>query len=154
MKRDPALASIRTLGFVSHVHTDLIDAARGAGIDEVMARSAFAGQLADILRGARAPAQLLTTARRHPRGRPAHRAAASCARLLRHSPWLSAAAGGDVFLKLETLQPTFSYKIRGAFNAVLKLVEERGGRRRPLVTASAGNHGRALAHAARAAGLR
>ena len=58
-----------------------------------------------------------------------------------------------MFLKLETLQPTFSYKIRGAFNAVLKLVEERG-EALPLVTASAGNHGRALAHAARAAGLR
>jgi threonine dehydratase len=58
-----------------------------------------------------------------------------------------------VFLKLETLQPTFSYKIRGAFNAVLKLVEERG-EPQPLVTASAGNHGRALAHAARTAGLR
>jgi DNA-binding NarL/FixJ family response regulator len=52
MKRDPALASIRTLGFVSHVHTGLIDAARDAGIDEVMARSAFAGKLADILRDA------------------------------------------------------------------------------------------------------
>ena len=58
-----------------------------------------------------------------------------------------------MFLKLETLQPTFSYKIRGAFNTVLKLVED-GGEARPLVTASAGNHGRALAYAARAAGLR
>ena len=49
MKRDAELASIPTLGFVSHVHTDLIEAARGAGIDEVMARSAFAGRLAEIL---------------------------------------------------------------------------------------------------------
>jgi len=49
LKRDTDLASIRTLGFVSHVDTGLIDAARGAGIDEVMARSAFAGRLADIL---------------------------------------------------------------------------------------------------------
>ena len=55
------------------------------------------------------------------------------------------AAGGDVFLKLETLQPTFSYKIRGAFNAVLKLVEQQAADAPPLVTASAGNHGRALA---------
>jgi threonine dehydratase len=61
--------------------------------------------------------------------------------------------GADVFLKLETLQPTFSYKIRGALNAVLRLVEERGGCAPRLVTASAGNHGRALAHAAWAAGL-
>ena len=37
---------------------------------------------------------------------------------LRHSPWLSS-ADADVFLKLENLQPTFSYKIRGALNAVL-----------------------------------
>jgi threonine dehydratase len=66
---------------------------------------------------------------------------------------LSAAAGGDVFLKLETLQPTFSYKIRGAFNAVLTLVEQQGADVPPLVTASAGNHGLALAYAAHAAGL-
>lgn len=60
--------------------------------------------------------------------------------------------GGDVRLKLETLQPSFSYKIRGAFNAVLRLVE--GGSPLPtLVTASAGNHGRALGHAAAEAGL-
>jgi DNA-binding NarL/FixJ family response regulator len=49
LKADPALASIRTLGFASHVHTDLITAARQAGADEVLARSAFAGNLAEIL---------------------------------------------------------------------------------------------------------
>jgi hypothetical protein len=49
MKRDPDLSSIRTLGFVSHVHTGLIDAARAAGVDDVMARSAFAARLAEIL---------------------------------------------------------------------------------------------------------
>lgn len=49
MKKDPELASIPTLGFVSHVHTSLIDAARTAGVDDVMARSAFAANLADIL---------------------------------------------------------------------------------------------------------
>ena len=71
---------------------------------------------------------------------------------LRRSDWLSALTGGDVFLKIETLQPTFSYKIRGAFNTVLKLADE--GRDVPaLVTASAGNHGRALAHAAAALGI-
>ena len=58
-----------------------------------------------------------------------------------------------MFLKIETLQPTFSFKIRGALNAVLALVEQRGTDVPPLVTASAGNHGRALAYAARAAGL-
>lgn len=49
LKRDPALAAIPTLGFVSHVQTDVIDAARAAGIDDVMARSAFAARLAEIL---------------------------------------------------------------------------------------------------------
>jgi DNA-binding NarL/FixJ family response regulator len=55
LKADPELSSIRTLGFVSHVHTGLIDAARGAGIDQVLARSAFAANLADILLAASAP---------------------------------------------------------------------------------------------------
>ena len=72
---------------------------------------------------------------------------------LRASPWLSSRAAADVRLKLEVLQPTFSYKIRGAINAVQKLVDERGREIPALVTASAGNHGRALAHAARIAGL-
>ena len=72
---------------------------------------------------------------------------------LRYSPALSEAAGADVFLKLETLQPTFSYKIRGATNAVLALLERSDGARTPLVTASAGNHGRALAQAAAVVGL-
>ena len=50
LKNDPALSAIRTIGFASHVHTDLIAAARAAGADQVLARSAFAGNLADILR--------------------------------------------------------------------------------------------------------
>ena len=49
MKRDPALAAIPTLGFVSHVQTDLINAARQAGVDDVLARSAFSERLAEIL---------------------------------------------------------------------------------------------------------
>jgi DNA-binding NarL/FixJ family response regulator len=57
MKRDPDLRAIRTLGFVSHVQADLIDAARVAGVDEVMARSAFAGHLAEILQAAERPAR-------------------------------------------------------------------------------------------------
>ena len=70
---------------------------------------------------------------------------------LRPSAWLSAAAGADIRLKLETLQPTFSYKIRGAVNVIERLAETRTVG--PLVTASAGNHGRALAAAARSAGV-
>jgi CheY-like chemotaxis protein len=49
MKADPALKGIRTLGYVSHVQTDTINAARAAGIDQVLARSAFAERLAEIL---------------------------------------------------------------------------------------------------------
>ena len=53
MKRDPATASIRTVGYVSHVETAVIEAARQAGVDEVMARSAFTAKLAEILTAAR-----------------------------------------------------------------------------------------------------
>jgi threonine dehydratase len=55
----------------------------------------------------------------------------------------------DVHLKLESLQTTGSFKLRGAFNAAQALLERHGGSEPPLlVTASAGNHGRALAYAA------
>jgi threonine dehydratase len=66
---------------------------------------------------------------------------------------LSTTANADVRLKLETRQPTGSYKIRGAFNTALRLAEAAGMERPHLVTASAGNHGRALAAAAQLAGL-
>lgn len=49
MKEDPALAAIPTLGYASHVHTDVINAARQAGVGEVLPRSAFSSQLGDIL---------------------------------------------------------------------------------------------------------
>jgi len=49
MKADPLLRTIRTLGYVSHVDIDTIDRARAAGIDQVMARSAFSDRLGEIL---------------------------------------------------------------------------------------------------------
>ena len=49
MKADPTLASVPTVGYVSHVDTATIDAARKAGVGEVLARSAFTMQLAEIL---------------------------------------------------------------------------------------------------------
>lgn len=52
MKADAALKGIRTLGFVSHVDSETIAAARAAGIDQVLARSAFAAQLGEILTSA------------------------------------------------------------------------------------------------------
>src|SRR5262249_50359211 len=64
------------------------------------------------------------------------------------SSWLSDASGGEVWLKLESLQATNSFKSRGAFNAVIARLERSERRPRQLVTASAGNHGRALAAAA------
>jgi len=58
----------------------------------------------------------------------------------------------NVFFKLETLQPTHSFKVRGAFNALMQL--DDGQRKRGVVTASGGNHGLAVAHAARVLGIR
>ena len=49
LKRDPELAAIRTLGFVSHTDVATIEAARASGIDVVLARSAFTAQLGEIL---------------------------------------------------------------------------------------------------------
>lgn len=49
MKSDPQLNAIKTLGYVAHVDTATIDAARAAGIDRVMARSAFVAELGNIL---------------------------------------------------------------------------------------------------------
>jgi DNA-binding NarL/FixJ family response regulator len=49
LKADADLRTIRTLGFVSHVDEATIAAAREAGIDQVMARSAFTARLSDIL---------------------------------------------------------------------------------------------------------
>jgi CheY-like chemotaxis protein len=46
---DPQLADVPTVGFVSHVHADLIRGARDAGIGEVLARSAFVAALPRIL---------------------------------------------------------------------------------------------------------
>jgi threonine dehydratase len=59
---------------------------------------------------------------------------------------------GPMLLKLECLQHTGSFKLRGALNAVAVLTE--GERARGLVTASAGNHGQAVARAAREYGTR
>ncbi len=57
LKADAATSDLRAIGFASHVHTDLMAAARNAGADEVLPRSAFAGRLADILQaGAAKPA--------------------------------------------------------------------------------------------------
>jgi len=69
---------------------------------------------------------------------------------LRPSQALSRAAGGQILLKLECLQVTNSFKARGAANAVLRLPLPGS----LIVTASGGNHGRAIAWAAERFGHR
>lgn len=62
---------------------------------------------------------------------------------LEHSHPLSQSTEGQVFLKLENLQYTGSFKVRGAMNALLSLTPEQ--RKKGVVTASSGNHGIAVA---------
>jgi len=69
-----------------------------------------------------------------------------------YSHSLSRESGREVFLKLENLQTTGSFKLRGALNR-LKVLQERGEGDR-VVAASAGNHGQAVAFAAAALGLK
>jgi threonine dehydratase len=72
---------------------------------------------------------------------------------LRQCPWLSSITGSHVHLKIESANLTASFKIRGAMNAALRLSEGISSETPTLVTASAGNHGRALAMAAEQLGL-
>jgi threonine dehydratase len=64
---------------------------------------------------------------------------------------LSARLLHDILLKLETVQPTGAFKIRGAANALARRAREL--RISGVVCASTGNHGRAVAHAARQLGI-
>lgn len=66
------------------------------------------------------------------------------------SPFLSERTGREVLLKLESMQATGAFKLRGALNAISRLPAETRG----VVCCSTGNHGRAVAHAARQRGLR
>lgn len=67
-------------------------------------------------------------------------------------PDLGARLGVPVSLKCELLQPIGAFKIRGAYNAVARVAG--GGSVRGVVTQSSGNHGQAVAFAARRFGLR
>ena len=62
---------------------------------------------------------------------------------LEHSPFYSRMTGANVYFKLENLQHTGSFKLRGAMNKLLSLTDEE--KRRGVVTASTGNHGAAFA---------
>jgi threonine dehydratase len=71
---------------------------------------------------------------------------------LEHSPVLSHLTGASVYVKLENLQRTGSFKVRGAFNKILAL--ERAEQQAGVVAASSGNHGAATALAAQTLGIR
>ena len=60
---------------------------------------------------------------------------------------VSRLAGRPLWLKCESLQPGGAFKIRGAYNMIAQLTEEE--RRRGVITYSSGNHGQAVALAAR-----
>jgi len=70
---------------------------------------------------------------------------------LQHSAPLSDASGASVFLKLENLQHTGSFKARGAFSRLLALSADE--RARGVIAASTGNHGAAVAYAMRRLGI-
>ncbi len=70
---------------------------------------------------------------------------------LRHSRRLSASTGASVFLKLENLQETGSFKLRGAANKLLLLPREQAAR--GVIAASNGNHALAVATIGRKLGM-
>ena len=68
------------------------------------------------------------------------------------APRLSSRLGCEVWLKREDLQPTFSFKLRGAYNKLASLSAEE--RARGVIASSAGNHAQGVALAARRLGTR
>src|SRR5208283_6234314 len=71
--------------------------------------------------------------------------------LLTRSKFLSELCSGEVFLKLENQQVTHSFKVRGVINKLLSLSAEE--KAKGVVTASAGNHGQAVAFGAQKLGF-
>ena len=68
------------------------------------------------------------------------------------SPLLSETIGASVYLKLESLQETGSFKVRGAANKMSTLSEDE--RARGVIAMSTGNHGRAVSYVASRAGVK
>jgi threonine dehydratase len=68
------------------------------------------------------------------------------------TPLVPFPAAGPLMVKAESLQPTGAFKLRGAYNAISVLTE--ADRRRGVVAHSSGNHGHAVAYAARLLGVR
>lgn len=63
-----------------------------------------------------------------------------------HSPLLSEQIGSNIFLKLECVQETGAFKIRGAANRIINLTKEE--KARGIITGSSGNHANGVAYVA------
>ena len=64
-----------------------------------------------------------------------------------HSDAFSEECGNDVYIKPENLQKTGAFKIRGAYNKIMKLSDE--AKQKGLIASSAGNHAQGVAYAAK-----
>lgn len=69
-----------------------------------------------------------------------------------HSKTFSKMAGTEIYMKLENLQTTGSFKVRGAYNKLIHLSDEE--KKYPVVAASAGNHAQGVAYSASELGLK
>jgi len=69
-----------------------------------------------------------------------------------YSPWFSKECANDVYIKPENLQRTGSFKIRGAYNKISKLSDEK--KATGLIASSAGNHAQGVAYAASHMGVK
>jgi threonine dehydratase len=82
---------------------------------------------------------------------------AACTPLIRYYPAADnndslAPDGEEFFLKLESLQPIGSFKLRGAYNKIASLSDAE--RRHGVISYSSGNHAQGVAYAARAMGVK
>ncbi|MAC47144.1 MAG: threonine ammonia-lyase, biosynthetic [Oceanospirillum sp.] len=71
---------------------------------------------------------------------------------LSEARFLSKRLNNTIYIKREDLQPVYSFKLRGAYNAMAQLTEEQ--KARGVVTASAGNHAQGLAMSAKQMGVK
>ena len=71
---------------------------------------------------------------------------------LMYSPIFSEESGNNIYIKPENLQKTGAFKIRGAYNKMLKLTEAE--KQRGIIASSAGNHAQGVAYAARELGIK
>ena len=69
-----------------------------------------------------------------------------------HSEAFSAECGNDVYIKPENLQKTGAFKIRGAYNKIVKLDDD--AKKKGLIASSAGNHAQGVAYAAKMLGVK